>query len=266
MPSWKTPQDSASCHADAKLSRYLSQLACITEEMPMRLLTVLLMLLCVLVPSELPAGSPASAKDMLHLSVTATGVRLRAGAGTEFAIVGMASREKEMSRYFIAYATPSMDSEGRPWYRLLAKIERQEDTALFRLDRDCWIRSDFVKTRALNEKEAELADSLFFRILSFAPSLLPAVRPSEAIAAYSDEKRCFFPQDSDKADLMLPAGEEYLLFNLLKGQRACAGLWKAVDGEHIRFAGSVPAEVLAGTDFGVDQAKAEAWLKQKLIP
>ena len=232
----------------------------------MRMLISLLFLLMSSVCPVHAADIPAGTQDMLHLDVQATGVRLRAGAGTEFAIVGMASREKEMSRYFIAYATPSMDSEGRPWFRLLAKIERQEDTALFRLDRDCWIRSDFVKTRALNEKETELADSLFFRILNFAPSLLPAVRPSEAIAAYSDEKLCFFPQNSDKADLMLPAGEEYLLFNLLKGQRACAGLWKAVDGERIRFAGSVPAEVLAETDFGADQAKVEAWLKQKLAP
>ena len=232
----------------------------------MRMLISLLFLLMFSVCPVHAADIPAGTQDMLHLDVQATGVRLRAGAGAEFAILGMASRKKEMSRYFIAYATPSMDSEGRPWFRLLAKIERQEDTALFRLDRDCWIRSDFVKTRALNEKEAELADSLFFRILSFAPSLLPAVRPSEAIAAYSDEKRCFFPQDSDKADLMLPAGEEYLLFNLLKGQRACAGLWKAVDGEHIRFAGSVPVEIFAGTDFGADRQKVDTWLKQKLIP
>ncbi|WP_458399962.1 hypothetical protein [Mailhella sp.] len=232
----------------------------------MRMLISLLFLLMFSVCPVQAADVPTGTQDMLHLAVQATGVRLRAGAGTEFAIVGMASREKEMSRYFIAYATPRMDSEGRPWFRLLAKIERQEDTALFRLDRDCWIRSDFVKTRALNEKEAELADSLFFRILSFAPSLLPAVRPTEAIPAYSEEKLCFFPQDGDKADLMLPAGEEYLLFNLLKGQRACAGLWKAVDGEHIRFAGSVPAEAFADTDFGADQAKAEAWLKQKLAP
>lgn len=232
----------------------------------MRMLISLLFLLMFSVCPVHAADIPAGTQDMLHLDVQATGVRLRAGAGTEFAIVGMASRKKEMSRYFIAYATPSMDSEGRPWFRLLAKIERQEDTALFRLDRDCWIRSDFVKTRALNEKEAELADSLFFRILSFAPSLLPAVRPSEAIAAYSDEKRCFFPQDSDKADLMLPAGEEYLLFNLLKGQRTCVGLWKAVDEERIRFAGSVPVEIFAGTDFGADRQKVDTWLKQKLIP
>jgi len=232
----------------------------------MRMLISLLFLLMFSVCPVQAADVPAGTQDMLHLEVQATGVRLRAGAGTEFAIVGMVSREKEMSRYFIAYATPSMDSEGRPWFRLLAKIERQEDTALFRLDRTCWIRSDFVKTRALNDKEAELADSLFFRTLSFAPRLLPAVRPTEAIPAYSEEKLCFFPQDGDKADLILPAGEEYLLFNLLKGQRACAGLWKAVDGEHIRFAGSVPAEVFAETDFGGDQAKAEAWLKQKLAP
>ena len=144
MPPWKTPQDSASCHADAKLSRYLGQLACITEEMPMRLLTVLLMLLCVLLPSELPAGSPASAKDMLHLSVTATGVRLRAGAGMEFAIVGMASRSDAAACRFIASAEPRMDSEGKLWFRLIGSVQQQEDLAVFKLDEPCWIRCDFV--------------------------------------------------------------------------------------------------------------------------
>ena len=92
----------------------------------MRMLISLLFLLMFSVCPVQAADVPTGTQDMLHLDVQATGVRLRAGAGTEFAIVGMASREKEMSRYFIAYATPSMDSEGRPWFRLLAKIERQE--------------------------------------------------------------------------------------------------------------------------------------------
>lgn len=230
----------------------------------MRLLLSMLSLLMVLT-SPATAEEPASVRQMVHLSVQATGVRLRAGAGTEFAILGIASREKAGSR-FIAHTVPSMDSEGRPWFRLLAKVEKQEDTALFKLDRPCWVRSDFVKTRALNEKETELADSLFFRTLSFAPKLLPAVRPTAAIPAYSEEKLCFFPQEKDSTDTVLPAGEEYLLFNVLTGQRACAGLWKAVDEEHIRFAGSVPVEIFAAADFGADQAKAEAWLKQKLAP
>ena len=231
----------------------------------MRLPLFMLLLLMALASPAFADDAPSNVKEMIHLSVRATGVRLRAGAGTEFAIVGVASREKGGSR-FIASSVPSMDGEGVPWFRLLARIEQQEDAALFRLERACWIRSDFVTTRALNGKEAELADSLFFRTLSFAPRLLPAVRPAEAVPAYSDEKLCFFPQENDRADTVLPAGEEYLLFNVLKGQRACVGLWKAVDGERIRFAGSVPAEAFAGTDFGADGAKAEAWLKQNLAP
>ena len=87
-----------------------------------------------------------------------------------------------------------------------------------------------------------------------------------AIPAYSEEKLCFFPQERDEADRLLPAGEEYLLFNVLKGQRTCVGLWKAVDEERIRFAGSVPVEIFAGTDFGADRQKVDTWLKQKLIP
>lgn len=232
----------------------------------MRLLTVLLMLLCVLLPSELPAGSPASAKDMLHLSVTATGVRLRAGAGAEFAILGMASRNDAGSCRFIAQSEPDMDSMGKLWFKLIGNIQQQEELAVFKLDRPYWIRSDFIETRALSPREAEQVESVFFRVLDFAPKLLPAVRPVADIPAYSEEKLCFFPQERDEAGRLLPAGEEYLLFNVLKGQRTCVGLWKAVDEERIRFAGSVPVEIFAGTDFGADRQKVDTWLKQKLIP
>lgn len=232
----------------------------------MRLLTILLMFLCVLVPSELPAGNSVSPQDMLHLTVKATGVRLRAGAGAEFAIVGMASRNDAAACRFVAQAEPRMDSMGKLWFRLLGNIEQQEELAVFKLDKPCWIRSDFIETRALSPREAEQVDSVFFRVLSFAPKLLTTVRPAAAIPAYSDEKLCFFPQGQDETDLQLPAGEEYLLLNVLKGQRSCVGLWKAVDAEHIRFAGSVPVEVFAGTDLGTDQNKIETWLKQRLNP
>jgi len=232
----------------------------------MRLLTVLLMFLCALLPSELSAGSPSNPQEMLHLTVKATGVRLRAGAGAEFAIVGMASRNNAAACRFIAQAEPRMDSMGKLWFRLLGNVQQQEDLAVFKFDKPCWIRSDFIETRALSSREAEQVDSVFFRVLRFAPKLLTAVRPVAALPAYSDEKLCFFPQGQDEADRQLPAGEEYLLLNLLKGQRHCVGLWKAVDAEHIRFAGAVPVEVFAGTDLGDDRKKAETWLKQRLNP
>ncbi|MBR3880790.1 MAG: hypothetical protein IKJ34_04265 [Mailhella sp.] len=232
----------------------------------MRLLTVLLMLLCVLLPSELPAGSPASAKDMLHLSVTATGVRLRAGAGMEFAIVGMASRSDAAACRFIASAEPRMDSEGKLWFRLIGSVQQQEDLAVFKLDEPCWIRCDFVETRALDEKEASRADSTFFRILDFSPSMLAGFRPAGPIPAFSVEQACFFPQDASGPDVSLPAGEEYLLLNVLKGERVCVGLWTALDDRRIRFAGSVPQEELRKADLGADRQKVEGWLEKKVTP
>ena len=69
----------------------------------MRLLIMLsLLLLSIAAPvGAAPVPVPASTQDMLHLSVQATGVRLRAGAGTEFAIVGVVSRENESARPFL---------------------------------------------------------------------------------------------------------------------------------------------------------------------
>lgn len=235
----------------------------------MRLLIMLsLLLLSIAAPAgAAPVPVPASTQDMLHLSVQATGVRLRAGAGTEFAIVGVVSRENESARQFLAHAAPRMDSEGQLWFRLLGSLEQQEELALFKLERSCWIRSDFVKTRALDQREVELADSQFFRILAFAPRLLTSFSPAASIPAFSDEKLCYFPQEKAEPDISLPAGEPYLLFNALKGEQVCVGLWRAVDENRIRFVGSVPLEDFLGADIGADRPKVDGWLKkEKLIP
>ncbi|MBQ4616458.1 MAG: hypothetical protein IJB29_07120 [Mailhella sp.] len=229
----------------------------------MRLLTAFLMTLCLLAPSSLSARTPDSPKDMIHLTVRATGVRLRAGAGTEFAIMGMASRNNAGACRFIACAEPGMDSVGMPWFKIIGNVQQQEDLAVFKLDAPCWIRSDFVETRALNQKEAAQVDSTFFRVLDFAPRLLTAFQPAGPIPAFSEERLCFFPQDADKPDVSLPAGESYLLFNTLKGQRTCVGLWRALNDSKIRFAGSVPLEEFLKTDFGADREKVEGWLKKQ---
>ena len=233
----------------------------------MRLLIMLsLLLLSIAAPAgAAPVPVPASTQDMLHLSVQATGVRLRAGAGTEFAIVGVVSRENESARQFLAHAVPRMDSEGQLWFRLLGSLQQQEDLGFFTFDRQCWIRSDFVKTRALSQREAELADSQLFRILAFAPHLLTSFRPAAPIPAFSDEKLCFFPQENAEPDTALPAGESYLLFNALKGERTCVGLWRAVDEKRIRFAGSVPLDLFLNTDLGADRQAVEQWLEQKQL-
>lgn len=232
----------------------------------MRKLSVFFLLfLCLMVPSYVCAGTPASTGELLHLSVKATGVRLRAGAGTEFAIVGMASRNDAAARHFIAYIEPRMDSVGMLWFKLVGSVQKQEDMAVFKIEGPCWIRSDFVETRALNETEKARADSVFFRVLDFAPRMLTSFRPAEALPAYSDEKLCFFPQEADASDLSLPAGEEYLILNVLQGKRACVGLWRALDDSRIRFAGSVPLDLFMNADFGNDREKVEGWLKKQPV-
>ena len=93
---------------------------------------LLFLLLSFLLCSPALAGSdvPASTKDMIHLTVTATNVRLRAGAGTEFEVLGMASRDNECARLYVADSTPRMDSTGKPWFKLIANVQIQEETAI----------------------------------------------------------------------------------------------------------------------------------------
>ena len=151
----------------------------------MRLLPLMFMLFLGLVSPASAGELPASTKDMVHLSVIATDVRLRAGAGTEFAILGKASRDDFSTNRYIADSRPVMDSTGKPWFKLLASVEQQTELGVFKLDAPCWIRSDFVETRALNAKEAARVESSFFRILEFAPRLLPSIHPVAAIPAFS---------------------------------------------------------------------------------
>ena len=80
----------------------------------MRLLFLILAILLGSSPALAGDNAPSSTKDMLHLTVTATNVRLRAGAGTEFGVLGMASRDNECAYRYVADSTPRMDSTGRP--------------------------------------------------------------------------------------------------------------------------------------------------------
>ena len=233
----------------------------------MRVLFLLLVFMLGCTPALAASDIPASTKDMVHLSVIATDVRLRAGAGTEFAIIGKASRNDFSANRYIADSLPVMDSTGKPWFKLLANVEQQAELGVFKLDSPCWIRSDFVETRALNAREAERVESSFFRILEFAPRLLPSIHPVAAIPAFSDENLCYFPQSPDKADISLPPGGELLPLNALKGQRVCVSLWQPLDDRRIRFVGAVPLGDFLKADFGADRQKVEAWLeKQNITP
>lgn len=105
----------------------------------------------------------SSIDEMLHLSVQASNVRLRAGAGTNFEVLGKASQGSKHASRYIADARTSKDRTGQPWYQLMARVEQQSDLDVIKLERPCWIRGDFVRTRPLTDEEKLKAAPLFTR-------------------------------------------------------------------------------------------------------
>jgi len=233
----------------------------------------LLMLLFLLVFGSLPAVAaeydiPLSTKDMLHLTVTATNVRLRAGAGTEFDVLGMASRDNECARLYVADSTPSMDSTGRPWFRLIAQIEQQTEMAVFKLDPPCWIRSDFVKTRALREGEAMRADSTFFRILHISFANMPGVgrfTPAKDLPICATAHDCLFAEGAPLINAKLPAGETFYFWAMpfrAESGTVCLPIHKKLDEKRIQEVGYMTREVFDGCDFGKDAESVMNWKKR----
>ena len=234
----------------------------------MRLLPLILMLLIGWISPASAGEIPASTKDMVHLSVIATDVRLRAGAGTEFAILGKASRDDFCANRYIADSRPVMDSTGKPWFRLLANVQQQTELGVFKLDAPCWIRSDFVKTRALREGEAMRADSELFRILHISFNGMPGVgrfTPAQDIPVCATEHDCLFAEGAPVINAQLPAGETFYFWAMPSEHsgRVCLPVYRKLDENRIQEAGSMPREVFDSRDFGKDAESVMNWKKRQ---
>ena len=234
----------------------------------MRLLFLLLsFLLCT--PALAESDIPSSTKDMLHLTVTATNVRLRAGAGTEFEVLGMASRDNECAYRYVADATPRMDSTGKPWFKLIANIQQQTELGVFKLDQPCWIRSDFVKTRALREGEAMRVDSVFHNILHISLTNMPGVgrfTPMKDIPICATEQDCLFAEGSPIINAKLPAGETFYFWSVpskAESGTVCLPVHRKLDENRIQEVGYMTRDVFDGCDFGKDTASVMNWKKRQ---
>jgi hypothetical protein len=206
---------------------------------------------------------------MVHLSVIATNVRLRSGPGTEFEVLGMASKGDSTCSRYIADPRPQMDSTGRPWFRLIGQVEQQTELGVYKLDTHCWIRSDFVKTRALSEREAKYADSTFFGILPISLSTMPGVAnftPSGDIAICATENGCLFPEGDPVLDAVLPAGETFHFWSMpskSSSGRTCIIVYKKTADDKAQKVGAMPREVLDSIDFGKDAGSVAAWMERQ---
>ena len=235
----------------------------------MRLLFLILAILLGSSPALAGDNAPSSTEDMLHLTVTATNVRLRAGAGTEFEVLGMASRDNECAYRYVADAAPRMDSTGKPWFRLIANIQQQAELGVFKLDQPCWIRSDFVKTRALREGEAMRVDSTFFRILHISLTNMPGVgrfTPTKDIPICATEQDCLFAEGSPIINAKLPAGETFYFWSVpskAESGTVCLPVHRKLDENRIQEVGYMTREVFDRCDFGKDAASVMNWKKRQ---
>ena len=235
----------------------------------MRLLFLLFSVLLGCVPALAEADIPASTKDMVHLTVTATNVRLRAGAGTEFEVLGMASRNDECASLYVADSTPRMDSTGHPWFKLIANIQQQEEMALTKLDAPCWIRGDFVKTRALRGGEAMKADSVFYNIVHVdlnSYSVTAMFVPSKDIPVCATEDDCLFVEGHPIINAKLPAGEEFYFFSIpskISEGDMCVNVYQQIAPERAKKVGCMPQNVFDTFDFGKYTDAVQAWKKKQ---
>ena len=235
----------------------------------MRLLPLLLILLIGWTSPASAEEVPASTKDMVHLSVIATNVRLRAGAGTEFAILGKASRNDFAANRYIADSRPVMDSTGRPWFRLLANVQLQTELGVFKLDSPCWIRSDFVTTRALNDREAMVADSSLFGLLHISLSDMYGSAkfvPAKDIPVCAADDDCLFAEGAPIINATLPAGETFYFWGVPSKNSEgdmCVNVYKQVEPNRAKIVGCMPRKVFDTFDFGKDTEAVQDWKKKQ---
>lgn len=230
---------------------------------------ILLLLFLLLLGTPMQAGAsgfPESIREMIHVTVRGTNVRLRAGAGTEFKIQGLANSDSPTACRYVAFSQPRMDSKDIPWFMLIGRIEGQDKAVIVKLEEPCWIRSDLVTVRALRYDEALNADSIFFRILHVCLDNMSGVAsfiPAAEVPVCSREEDCLSAANAPVTDAALPAGKAYHLWATpQKGDtgEVCIPIWEKLSDTRIRLAGTMPRTVFDSFDFGPESKEAvERW-------
>ena len=235
----------------------------------MRLLFLLLSFLLGCTPALAEPDIPDSTKEMVHLTVTATNVRLRAGAGTEFEVLGMASRNDKSARLYVADSTPRMDSTGKLWFKLIANIQMLTEMSILKFDTPCWIRSDFAQTRKLRDCEAEMADSVFFDLLHVSlPDAceVAAFVPARDIPICATEVDCLWAEGRPVINAALPTGETFYFWgdpSKTANGDMCINVYKQMEPGRAKIVGCMPRKVFDAFDFGRDSAAVMDWKRKK---
>ena len=192
--------------------------------------------------------------DLVHLKVRGTNVRLRKGPGTEHEITGRVSAG-DFGGELIAWKEKSAAKDGRLWYRLTYRLERQEETAY--VDADDYICADFVSASPLTERDRERIENGRFRILNIAPGGLPRFSLKEPLKLLGD------PFDGGRS-VTVDAGTEMALFTIPYRSAGGTGphveLWEPVDPSRIRSLGSMPLGELEALSGYPGEEQVRKWL------
>ena len=192
--------------------------------------------------------------DLVHLSVRGTNVRLRRGPGTEHEITGRVSAG-DFGGELIAWKEKTAAKDGRLWYRLLYRLERQEETAY--LDADDYICADFAKASPLTDRDRERIESGRFRILNISPEGLPRFSLKEPLKLLGD------PFDAERS-VLVDAGTDMTLFTIPYRRTGDTGLhvelWEPADRSRIRRLGSMPLDELEALSRYPGEEQVRKWL------
>ncbi len=191
--------------------------------------------------------------DLVHLTVKGTNVRLRRGPGTDHEVTGRVSAG-DFGGELIAWKEKTAAKDGRLWYRLLYRLERQEETAY--VEADGYVCADFAKASPLTDRDRERIENGKFRILNIAPGGLPGFSLSEPLKLLED------PFDAERS-VTVDAGTALTLFTIpyrTGDKRARIELWEPVDHSRIRRLGSMDLGKLETLSGYSGEEQVRKWL------
>ncbi len=193
---------------------------------------------------------------LVHLKVKGTNVRLRKGPGTAHPITGQVSSGGLVGE-LIAWKETIRGKDGKSWYRVLYRLERQEETAYVEVDE--YVCADFAKATPLTEVDRERIENDKFRMLHISPQGLPAFSFSEPLRLLGD------PFDDASAVTVAP-GTSLVLFTIpynMTGRKSRVELWEPVDSARIRRLGSMELGDLASRSGYAGEMTVREWLEKQ---